>query len=96
MKKEVKNVSQELKPEFQHYLDKGLEIVRKQKEKDLENIRRIETQNNLNANFQIAKVRGDDKESEETHYGARIGRKVIHHADTEEELKRMIEEFQDD
>ncbi len=93
---EVNNVDQELKPEIQYYLDRGLEIVKKQKEKDLENARRIRIQSNLNANLQIVRVRGDDKESEETHYGARVGRTVVHHADTEEELKRMIEEFRDD
>lgn len=79
-----------------NYREKVEEILRKQKEKDLAFNRRVELENFKGTYLQIAKVKGDDKQSEDFHYGARKGLNVLFHADTEEELYRMMEEFEDD
>lgn len=82
--------------EIPDYHEKVEEILRKQREKDLAFNRRIELEHFKGTHLEIAKVKGDDKESEDFHYGARKWPNVLFHADTEEELKRMIEEFEDD
>ena len=91
-------MDQNLKPEFQYYLDKGLELYNKQKEKERTKKRRIEINKLDPSRFEIIQEKGNNKELDdsERHCAARVWTDkrtcdVVHRADSDEELHRMIE-----
>ena len=91
-------MEQELKSEFQHFYENGCKIRKKQEENERLNLRKLKLQSINASRFEIIQEKGDNKELDdsERHCAVRIWTDkrtcdVVHRADSDEELHRMIE-----